>query len=84
MKKFLIALVAIVSLAACSEDNDEVLTPDIPEDEEPALTADRTVLVYISGENSLAPYIQEDLDEMKAGSKSIGDNNLGLKGQIFT
>ena len=38
--------------------------------------ADRTVLVYINGENSLNAYIDEELEEMKTGSRQIGDNNL--------
>lgn len=38
--------------------------------------ADRTVLVYINGENSLNAYIDEELEEMMTGSRQIGDNNL--------
>ena len=45
-------------------------------DQEQELTADRTVLVYMSGENSLYDFIDSDMNEMKTGSKKIGDNNL--------
>jgi hypothetical protein len=53
-------------LAACHKDDTE----------ENEVKADRTVLVYISGECSLWDFIDDDLKEMKAGSQSIGDNNL--------
>lgn len=43
---------------------------------EEKIPADRTVLVYISGENSLDVCINEELEEMKAGSRHIGNNNL--------
>ena len=66
MKKLLIAICAVAMLAACHKD----------ETEENQVKADRTVLVYISGECSLWDFIDDDLKEMKAGSQSIGDNNL--------
>ena len=66
MKKLLIAICAVAMLAACHKDDTE----------ENEVKADRTVLVYISGECSLWDFIDDDLKEMKAGSLSIGDNNL--------
>lgn len=66
MKKLLIAICAVAMLAACHKDATE----------ENEVKADRTVLVYISGECSLWDFIDDDLKEMKAGSQSIGDNNL--------
>jgi hypothetical protein len=66
MKKLLIAICAVAMLAACHKDDTE----------ENEVKADRTVLVYISGECSLWDFIDDDLKEMKAGSQSIGDNNL--------
>ena len=66
MKKLLIAICAVAMLAACHKD----------ETEENQVKADRTVLVYISGECSLWDFIDGDMDEMKLGSLSIGDNNL--------
>ena len=66
MKKLLFAICALVALTACKEDN--------PESNE--VKADRTVLVYVSGENSLWDFVDHDLNEMKTGSRTIGDNNL--------
>lgn len=66
MKKLLIAICAVAMLAACHKDDTE----------ENEVKADRTVLVYISGECSLWDYIDYDMDEMKIGSLSIGNNNL--------
>ena len=66
MKKLLIAICAVAMLAACHKDDTE----------ENEVKADRTVLVYISGECSLWDYIDDDMDEMKIGSLSIGNNNL--------
>lgn len=66
MKKLLYAICAVAMLAACHKDDTE----------ENEVKADRTVLVYISGECSLWDFIDDDLKEMKAGSQSIGDNNL--------
>lgn len=65
MKKILIAICALVVLASCHKDD--------PEEE---VMADRTVLVYMSGENSLSSFANNDLNELKTGSKSIGNNNL--------
>lgn len=66
MKKTIITLLALATLTACHHH-------DNPEKE---IKADRTVLVYISGECSLYDFIDEELAEMKAGSMTIGDNNL--------
>lgn len=66
MKKLLIAICAVAMLAACHKDDTE----------ENEVKADRTVLVYISGECSLWDFIDDDMDEMKIGSLSIGNNNL--------
>jgi hypothetical protein len=66
MKKLLYAICAVTLLLACHKDDPE----------ENQVKADRTVLVYISGECSLWDFIDDDLKEMKAGSQSIGDNNL--------
>ena len=64
MKKLFIALLALTTLAACHKDHEE------------DRSAERTVLVYMSGENNLSSFVQNDLDELIAGSKSIGNNNL--------
>lgn len=66
MKKILFAIIALAALTACNKDDDD--NQDVK--------ADRTVLIYISGECSLWDFVQIDLDEIKSGSMRIGDNNL--------
>jgi len=53
MKKFLIYTLTILTIAACHKEENE-------EDN----YSERTVLVYMSGENNLSDGIQEDIDEM--------------------
>lgn len=65
MKK-IIFLVCIALLAACHKDDDNDKQEDLP---------GRTVLVYMSGENSLSYTAPVDLQEMKEGSKKIGKND---------
>jgi len=50
-------------MVACSHDDDE---PDTPT---------KTVLIYMSGRNDLAPEVELDLEEIKEGSKLIGEND---------
>ena len=64
MKKIILAICTIALLAACHKDDNK--------EEE---TIDRTVVVYMSGECSLYDYVMSDLNEIKTGSKTIGDNN---------
>ena len=61
MKK-IIFLVCIALLAACHKDDDNDEQEDLP---------GRTVLVYMSGENSLSYTAPVDLQEMKEGSKKM-------------
>ena len=65
MKKLFIALLGLATLTACQKD-----------DKEEVVKAERTVLVYMAGENGLTSYINDELKEMMFGSKSIGNNNL--------
>lgn len=65
MKRFVFVLSIITLFIACNKDDDYQ-----------EIKADRTVLVYISGECSLWDYVDSDLEEMKTGSQTIGDNNL--------
>lgn len=67
MKKLLSALCMLAVLSACSSDDDT-------KKDQPSIT-ERTVLVYMSGENSLYMAVSSDLNEMKEGSKHIGNNN---------
>ena len=66
MKKNIIALSLLLLFTACHKDHPE----------EDKVKADRTVLVYVAGECSLWDFIDDELKEMKTGSKSIGNNNL--------
>ena len=66
MKKLLILISGLLLLNGCKKD-DPV--------EQPANDV-HTVLVYISGENSLSNMIQYGITNLKEGSKKIGDNNL--------
>ena len=65
MKKLLIVLCALGLFASCSKSDDE-------EDNR----VDRTVVVYMSGECTLWDFVQDDLNEIIAGSKNIGNNAL--------
>lgn len=66
MKKILLTIMAIATLSACHHKHEDPV-----EDK-----ADRTVLVYIAGENSLSSFINQEITEMKTGSMTIGKNNL--------
>ena len=68
MKKYLILMIATVLFNACSKDDEPA---DVGSDSE------RTVLVYMAGENNLAPFVIDDLTEMKKGSLSL-DNRHNL------
>ena len=65
MKYLLTAFCAFV-LFSCSKDDDKPTTPQL---------ASRTVIIYISGENSLSNFAPGDLSEMAEASTDIGDNN---------
>ena len=67
MKKILFAVIALAVLTACNKDNDDDSQWD---------KSERTVLIYISGENSLWDYVDADLSQMKQGSMDIGNNCL--------
>lgn len=66
----------IMSLVSCSSDNESELLPDVNTRAGFSHTAEKTVVVYVSGENSLTDYINADIAEMLQGSCSIGDDNL--------
>ena len=74
MRKILIGICALTLFVACHKD-DEPTKPDSP--------VDRTVLIYMAGENNLTnwdntasgKYVDRDLAEIKIGAKSIGANN---------
>ena len=61
MKKFFIILCAAIALAGCKKDNDEPVKKD----------TQRTVVVYISGDNNLSGAAASDINEMKEGAAGI-------------
>ena len=76
MKKLFLTLCMLAALVACSGDYettrrvgpvDPVTTP-----------VERTVIVYISGENTLSAYVNPNLKEMKEGSLKLSDNDCLL------
>ena len=66
MQKLLCLLCAALMLGACRSD----------EEEEGDGLLNRTVLVYISGENTLSSFIDKEFQEMRVGSRGIGNNAL--------
>jgi hypothetical protein len=62
MKKIFALLAFATLLSACHKD-------DEPEDNTP----DRTILVYLAGENNLTNYADQDLKEMKKASKQLNN-----------
>lgn len=81
MKKFLFLFSTLAVLFSCAgSDDDEPNNngPNFPENPgaptAPRGPFNRTVLFYISGENSLSTYIANELKEIRKGSKGIGNN----------
>lgn len=62
----IIILCTLTVVTACKDEDEE----------ETIVGGDRTVIVYISGENSLSSAVTTDIEEMKRGSRHIGNNNL--------
>ena len=70
MRKTLFLLSVLAMLMACSNDDDtNNVVPKF---------VGRTVIVYMSGENRLSPYIDYNLKEMKEGSKHIDKDDCLL------
>ena len=72
MKKLLFFLSILPLLISCNKEKED-------EQEQRQDHLNRTVLVYISGENNLSPFIYDDeLSELRQGSQNIGANALVL------
>ncbi len=69
MKKVLLSLCVLIAFASCHDGED-------PNYYNPKESIERTVLVYISGENNLSSFINAELEEMRKGSIGIGSNAL--------
>lgn len=63
--KYLLTAFCALLLFSCSDDDNPVSNPE----------ANRTVIIYISGENSLSSFAPGDLSEMTEASTAIGGNN---------
>ncbi len=75
MKHLFYILTILLSLSACSSDEDTPVTPSVPgAPTEARGPFHRTVLFYISGENNLSQFIAEELTEIRKGSIAIGNN----------
>ena len=70
MKKLLLLLLVLGTFAACTKDDDTNGPAPQP--------TQRTVIVYMSGENRLSPYVDYNLREMKEGSRHIGKDDCLL------
>ena len=66
MKHFLISITMLLLLTACSKDSDNNSEPT---------TARRTVIVFMSGDNTLSPYISSDFQELVNGSYNTLTSN---------
>ena len=70
MKKLLFLLFVLGTLTACTKDDDT--SGPVPQ------PTQRTVIVYMSGENRLSPYTDYNLKEIKEGSQHIGKDDCLL------
>ena len=65
--KILFCLLFCLSVFSCKVKNDDIIDPSIRKID----NIDRTIVVYISTENSLASYSQENRDDMMKASDSM-------------
>ena len=70
----------MMSFTACSKEDDQVMmttnSKNMQKQTTQHVTAERTVLVYLAGKNNLSSSLQMNLEQMKRGSKRIGNNTL--------
>ena len=81
VKTMLMSILTIgtmMSFTACSSDDDMLMTAKNSEtmNFNQYAAAERTVLVYLAGKNNLSQLLQTNLEQMKAGSRRIGNNTL--------
>lgn len=73
MKRFFLYIIILYSalfVAGCSKSHIEPDTPDVPT---PLPVAERTVIVYMAGQNTLATALADDLAEMRRGKAGVPD-----------
>jgi len=66
MKKLLPIIISICSLLSCENNSESENTPIMNE---------RTVIAYVSGENSLNSFVNFDLNEMQSGSTGLASSD---------
>jgi hypothetical protein len=68
----------MISFIACSNDDEllNVVNNNVKENTNQHAAGERTVLVYLAGKNNLSKSLQMNLEQMKTGSKCIGNNTL--------
>ena len=74
----ILTVATMMSFTACSSD-DEVLNEvneNLQMNKSRHVVSERTVLVYLAGKNNLSKLLQTNMEQMKAGSKHIGNNTL--------
>lgn len=64
MKQILFFMCCAVLITACKKDEEKKIPTN----------AQRTVMVYMSGDNSLSPVVSEDIREMQQGASGIPQN----------
>ena len=70
-------MMVVVMMTACSSNDDafEPVQPSPKDHESRSVAQAKTVLVYMAGRNNLAGIVNNDLNEMKQGSKCLGSND---------
>ena len=68
MKYLLTVLCGIVFFSSCKDDNEDNVEPRF----------DRTVIFYISGDNSLSDDVEDNVNDIIAGTAGIGENNVAV------
>lgn len=70
-------MMVVVMMTACSSNDDafEPVQPSPKDHESRSVAQAKTVLVYMAGRNNLAGIVNNDLNEMKQGSKRLGSND---------
>ena len=75
MKKsifYTVIMALVVLTTACSSDDD--LMAETTGKQSDSMKSEKTVLVYMAGRNDLTQDVNTDLDEIKDGSRRIGDD----------
>ena len=66
MKKYLLLLLAAMTMAACNDEDDNI--PYVPVEEL------STTLIYMAADNTLSAYAPDDIMEIKEASKKLSNN----------